>query len=492
MKNNVKMTAKSIVVLGGGISGLSATWFLSKLATNSKIILLESTSYFGGWIRSYDIHHGGVMEAGPRSLRVAGPTAATTLSMLSELGLESSVLPVTSSHPAAKRRFIYLNNSGLVLLPHNLSWLFRTKVPFSGPLLGVLLKEPFRPRGGETGDESIGDFVLRRLGKDVADYLINPMCRGIYGGSSAELSIKSCFPQLFEYEKNHGSILRGMLLGKKGNVSIEESELREKALKEKWSIYSFRRGLQELPSALHDSSLKAGADLRPEVACTSLGFTNSGQAQVTTSSGEVITADHVISSLPSQSLSRLLPANLPTLRDELASIPSVHVAVMNVEYCGKDILPPQFAQSFGYLVPSHQKSNILGVVNDSASFPEHDRKDQPSTRLTVMMGGSWFEELFGQPEGTDENKLAEIGLSALREQLGILQDPSYCKVIIQKNCIPQYVVGHSKRLERIRDDISTKGLPLTLIGSSYDGVSVNDCIHQGLMAARNVTAGKQQ
>ena len=127
------------------------------------------------------------------------------------------------------------------------------------------------------------------------------------------------------------------------------------------------------------------------------------------------------------------------------------------------------------------RQDILGVVDDSRTFPEHDRRDLPSTRLTVMLGGAWFEELFGSPEAdTCASRVESAALKAVANHLGITQDPSLCNVLIQKDCIPQYHIGHQQKLGILQEQIKFHKLPLTLLGSSYHGVSVNDCIHNAL------------
>ncbi|KAK7474388.1 hypothetical protein BaRGS_00034342 [Batillaria attramentaria] len=467
----------TVVVVGGGISGLAAAYYLQRNAAKlGKVILLESSKRTGGWMNSVQHGDGSVFEHGPRSLRPAGKAGRNTLHLVEELGLSKDILVVRRSDPAAKNRFLYVGHK-LCALPNSISGVVKTVPPFSRPLLVTLMGEAFAKKN-TSPDETIHDFMQRRLGKEFADYAVDAVCRGIFAADCRQLSMRSCFPDIFTLERQHGSLTMGMLKAR-GSKLENASPLESRAKSEGWASWSLRQGLQQLSDTMTTAvNSNPKCEVRTHTPCWSL-VPSSGKIKVCTE-GEEILADHVFSAAYSRDLAALLTKDFAELRSELESIKAVSVYVVNLEYLG-DHLP---LQGFGHLLPSCENPNVLGVVYDSCTFPQHNRRDNPSTRLTVMLGGAWFDGL--RTEAGDlptEERVIEIATGAVCEQLGISHDiqPSKVKVILQKECIPQYTLGHADRLSRIALNLSKSGLPLRLIGSSYRGVSVNDCINNARM-----------
>lgn len=187
------------------------------------------------------------------------------------------------------------------------------------------------------------------------------------------------------------------------------------------------------------------------------------------------TFDHLISSIPSYKLARLISAQHPELSTELAAIPYVDVALVNLQYEGDDLLQQP---GFGFLVPPTENLPILGVIFDSCCFPMNGK-----TVLTVMMGGAWFRQRLGvDPSNKD---LYDVALHQVQRILKISAQPTTGRVHQLRQCIPQYVVGHRDRVQRIRQYIRDNRLPLTLCGSAYDGVGVNDVIFSARQAVRS-------
>nr|XP_015224266.1 PREDICTED: protoporphyrinogen oxidase [Lepisosteus oculatus] len=281
---------RAVAVIGGGMSGLSACYHLTRSPRISQVALLEASGRLGGWLRSTRREDGAIFEHGPRGVRPAGAVGRSTLDMVSELGLEGEVLPVLASHEASKNRFLYVGGQ-LHRMPSGVGGLVRTVPPFSRPLAVSVLKELLTRRGDQE-DESIHGFVERRLGKELADIVMDCLCRGVFAGDCRELSLRSCFPPLFRAERDWGSVVLGLIRG--------------------------------------------GGDAR-----------------------------------------------LPVRRRLARGIQSVTVAVVNLEYEGS-VLP---FTGFGHLVPSFENGALLGIVYDSVAFPQHNRRGDPSTRLTVRPNG---------------------------------------------------------------------------------------------------------
>nr|XP_020483733.2 LOW QUALITY PROTEIN: protoporphyrinogen oxidase-like [Labrus bergylta] len=470
---------RTVAVLGGGIGGLAASYYLSKSPQVTKVILLESSGRFGGWLWSTRRSDGAVFEHGPRGIRPAGAVGKNTLNMVEELGLSGEILPVTYSHVASKNRFLYVNEQ-LHRMPSGPSGLLRTAPPFSRPLVLSEMRDILSRRGKQE-DETIHSFVSRRLGGELADIAIDSLCRGVFAGDCRKLSVRSCFPVLYNAEQRRGSIILGMLLGSGPGPVVPPGPLAQRSVTESWAQWSLIRGLQSLPESLTEFLQRSGrVQLHSEAAVTKIRPSETGW-KIDLEDG-VVSADHIISALPAKALSSALPPSCQPIIKQLQDISTVTVAVVNLEYEGS-ILP---VTGFGHLVPSSEDRGLLGVVYDSVPFPEHNRPEGHTTRLTVMMGGAWFQEVFGDPESVTEDDLLARATEGVQKHLGVTSAPSWSRVVLQRDCIPQYYLGHFQRVESIRSFIKKNNLPLSLIGSSYDGVSVNDVIFGGRNAAEEL------
>ncbi|XP_030329822.1 protoporphyrinogen oxidase isoform X1 [Strigops habroptila] len=203
--------APTVAVVGGGISGLAACYHLVRSPHPPKVLLLEAGARLGGWLQSTRAADGAVFEHGPRGIRPGGAAGTDTLHMVSELGLAGAVLPVPGDHPASRNRFLYVAGA-LHKLPSGLGALLRPVPPFSRALLWSGLRDLLAPAGTEP-DETIHAFVRRRFGPEVADIAVDSLCRGVFAGDCRALSVRSCFPLLFQAERRRRSVLLGLALG---------------------------------------------------------------------------------------------------------------------------------------------------------------------------------------------------------------------------------------------------------------------------------------
>ncbi len=388
------------VVLGAGISGLTLTWNLKKRYPQDEILLLEKTDRTGGWIRT-DRSTGYLFETGPRSLR---PHLAT-LNLIQELGLQNEII---LGGPSA--RYLYYRKK-LQKVPTN-PLLF----PFSQitrPAIPGMIRELFVPPGKQ--EETIHDFFARRFNKHTAEVLANAMTTGIYAADSHNLSLRCCFPTLYEWEQKHGSVIRGAFKHKREKP---KTPWMQKVFKE--PLYTFKGGMQTLTDAL-TKQVKSSLRLFSE------------------STFDAIDADQIYSTLP------------------IESIPKTSVTTVNLGY-ENNVLSKE---GFGYLIPACEGEDILGVVWDSSAFPEQNQGDE--TRLTVMLAGAPAESL-------------AIAKGALKRHMGITAEPVAHLVTHAKKAIPHYALDHHKRIEEIR-----KQWPhVVLLGTAFNGVSVNDCIEHAL------------
>lgn len=462
------------LILGGGISGLAAAYRLLRRVSNPRnITVVESTSRLGGWIQSKRYEDGTIFEHGPRGLRPAGPSGRSSLELAYDLGLENDIIAVSTDHVSAKNRYIFAHQK-LHKLPSGIVGLFKSQSLLSKNLVPVLLREAFVPKKTDADDESIYGFFTRRFNSEIADYIIDPMCRGIFAGDIKKLSVKSCLPPIYNLEQTSGSVVKGTLLAKSPGIPDDVNPLIKKACNERWSLWTLKNGLTTLVERLETGLLNSGVNILKNKSFDSLKFVEDGTVEVRGNvNDKTLVVDHVISSVPTKQLASLLPEQHLTLASHLRKIQAVTVAVVNVEFEGSVL---QY-QGFGYMYPSCESDRVLGVVFDSSTFPHGKSTSSISTRLTVMLGGNRFEDQFGDPDKVDKEHIKKDALDALRDVLNIHVEPRKCTVSIHKDCIPQYHVGHSELLRCLRSYIAQHNLPLTLIGSWYDGVGLNDCIH---------------
>lgn len=435
---------KHYAILGGGISGLTLAWRLQK-QPDTKVTLIEKQPRVGGWIETIQ-PNGYLFDCGPRSCRTKGAGIAT-LQLIKELGLQSEVI---CASPEAKKRYLYLDRK-LKLLPYSLVQVLFS--PLTKGLFQVLWRDFFL-KGGVGHDESVAAFVERRLGRSFAETFFDPLVKGIFAGDMHQLSVRACFPLLAEMEAKHGGIVRGMLKSKKNKQSQSLSPF--VAHMQKQSIFSFKKGMEMLPQTLrhqfHGELLLGEAVVAIE--------TDALNARIRLSSGKTIVADQIISTLPASSLKSLLPFK------ELHQIPSASVATVHFGYRQK----LKFPKGFGYLVPTKEREQILGVVFDSCVFPQQSAHAE-ETRFTVMVGDGKEEE---------RGQLVEKAQDALLRHLQIEQRPDCVEVTYAQEAIPQYLVGHQERLHALEQLVKSHCPKLTLLGSSFYGVSVNDCVAQAL------------
>ncbi|ALC45922.1 Ppox [Drosophila busckii] len=458
-------------VLGGGISGLSAGYYLLR-RFGKPATIYEASPRVGGWIRT-ECHKnkGFLFEGGPRTIRPHGLAGANTLQLVEELKL--SIKPISRSHVAARNRMLYAKGK-VCLLPNSALGMIGTIEPFTKPLYRALLNDlATKVTVAKDGDESIYSFAERRFGKEIADYAISPMICGICAGDAHEISVRFLMDSLFEKEQKYGGVLKGLFYSRfqdkdeKNSIGIfaqKQPSLYTQACREKWAMYGLEGGLEQLPRALRKYLAKNNINVHLNSRCQNVSFNNDG-AYLTMRHAE-LPVEHVISSLPAYQLALIVKAQHPSLAAKLLDIPYVDVVVINLQYNNDKML--QYS-GFGLLVPPVEKLPVLGIIFDSCCFDMSG-----STVLTVMMGGRWFSKWFSnQPS---QNELREMAQRYVAKILNINEEPKFSRVHTLPKCIPQYTVGHKRRVENIRKYISNYKLPLSICGAAFDGVGINDVI----------------
>eukprot|EP01135_Chromosphaera_perkinsii_P000303 Nk52_evm72s62 gene=Nk52_evmTU72s62 len=488
-----------VAVIGGGIAGLSTAWYLCRKLPGAKVHLFEKSNHLGGWIKSDTDKEGNgfLFEQGPRTIRSSGYPAQAVIEMATELGLEKEIVSTPKDHPGAKNRFIYVDD-GIYKLPSSpIEAVFKTRdTPFKG-IVKAFASEPFASKNetvlSDDYDETLHSFASRRLSPMVADNLVSAMMGGIFAGDSRKLSVRSCLPLLYELEKDHGSVVKGMFLKKFPKYNFESEEAKEVAEEiKKTVVWSFNEGLQALPNKLKNDLMDKYSD-RITVSQNQGVDGVRGDADkvfVEVAGGESLEFDYAVMATPSTESARMIQSSHGQLAETLREIQYVDVGLVNLGFNHKVKIP----EGFGYLIPHHQKGLALGVVFDSTAVPRRPAKglntSENQTVLTAMIGGYKFAEFGVDPKTLSEKDLVQIAREALKSHLGIEGAPSCTSAVMLPQCIPQYYLGHHDILSRI--DSQLKADPklnrISLTGSSYLGVSVPDCINNA--RCLSLTIGK--
>ena len=409
------MQKKRILILGGGISGLSLAYYLAQRKDLFEIHLIEKSDRLGGWIDSDDSTRF-FFEKGPRVFR--GSKSKEFLELAAEIGMDQEMIPCNAE---AKSRFIW--SGGKLRKAPILSW---------GLLQGILRDLMVKPMVGK--DESVWDFACRRFNSRVAEDVFDPLVTGIYGGSLKEISIKLGFPLFKELEEKHGSVIKGLL-----------KTPRFKGPR----LFSFQRGMKSFIKKLEEAT-PVEFHIREEV--ISIRGKQDG-FEIKTSKG-IYEADFLFSALPAHIIGRLLFP--PLLNIALHGTTVVHLGYP------KKVLKKK---GFGYLVSSKENDEILGVIFDSNAFPQLNRSSE-ETRLTVML----------KRDDLSEVEARDLALKGLKTHLKIKDTPELSLVLRAPKVFPQLKVGHEKILDEVEALRKEKYPRLRLVGNYFYGVGVNDCI----------------
>jgi oxygen-dependent protoporphyrinogen oxidase len=452
----------AVVIVGGGLSGLSLAYRLQQAAPLAEITLLEKDDRPGGKVRT-EAHDGFRVECGPNGFLDTKPTTAD---LCRDLGLGPRLIPASAA--AAKNRYLFLRGR-LQRLPDSLGSFLRTPVLSWRGKWG-LLTERFRPPRLDGADESIDAFARRRAGDDVADVLADAFVTGIHAGDPKLLSLRATFPRLAEMEDEYGSVMKGFAATAKQRRA--EAKKRGEVYQRPGQMWSFREGLQALIDALRANLRRQpllGATVRRiERREEAPGWTVCGDGQ------ERWGADAVVLTCPAYEQAALLADLDAELAERVGGIPYNRVAVVALGYRRQDVPLP--LDGFGYLAPQRDRRDLLGVQWCSSIFP--DRAPPGAVLLRAMCGG-WSR---GEMVGWDDARLEAAVRAELRAALSVTAEPVFRRVVRWDKAIPQYHLGHRERVAWV-EERARRYPGLFLGGNAYRGVAMNDCTEQALALA---------
>jgi oxygen-dependent protoporphyrinogen oxidase len=451
---------KPVAILGGGITGLTAAFCLRQRGI--PVLLLEASGRVGGVIQSLR-RDGYLAEFGPNSILETSPLISD---LVRDAGLESRRL---YSSPSAEKRYV-VRDKRPVVIPASAAGFLTTPL-FSFPAKLRVLAEPFIRRAPEDVEESIAQFVLRRLGREFLDYAIDPLVAGIYAGNPRLLSVAQAFPKLYALEQRYRSLFVGQVLGARARKRSGEVS------KQNAKKFSFDDGLQVLIDALQ--ARLAGA-IRTSAPVRGLRRAEEGwflELESGTDGGP-IACEAVLLALPSYKIASLRILTTPAVEvSPLAEVYYPPVASVVLGFRRADVAHP--LDGFGMLIPEKEHFNILGALFSSSLFP--NRAPEGDVVITCYIGGARAPLL---PLNTPE-ALADLAVKDLETILGVRGRPVFQHVAVYRHAIPQYNLGFGK-IRALFNDMESKAPGLFVAGHARDGVSLGDSIVSAHKAAGRI------
>src|SRR5271156_283900 len=441
-----------VTIVGAGICGLACAYRLGQLGISATV--LERSPNSGGVIDREETH-GFLFESGPQSFLGAEPL----LTLVRELGLEAELQIADPSAP----RFI-VKNKRLQKMPMSPQAMLRSSFLAPGSRW-KLASEPWRKSKPPAHEETVADFVRRKFGNEILEYLVAPFVSGVYAGDPETLSLRAAFPSLDEWEREYGSVLRGAMKSRK-----QQSAARP-------GLCSFRGGMRTLLQAL-ESELGDGLVRGARVDSLERGGGSGFTIRITKSGArESIAARALVLAAPAYIAGHLLSGISQAAGDALLGVSYAPVAVIATGYKRRQI--GNALNGFGVLIPRKAGLHTLGTVWNSSLFPGRAPKD--SVTITSFAGGVTDTEIVSR-EASEIGALVEAEIEKL---LDISGPPVAREIWRYSKALPQYNLGHAHVLENVRGGLAA--VPgIHLAGNYLGGPAIGNCIEQSGRTAEEV------
>ena len=451
-----------VVIIGGGISGLSAAYYLARGGVSSTI--LESRPRLGGVIQTERVE-GCTLEAGPDSFLSAKPAA---LELIRELGLADQVIGSND-----RDRVTYVRKGGRLLpLPDGLMMMVPTRILplLTTGLLGWKTKfrmgmELLRAPRPKPGDESVADFIQEHYGAEAVDYLAEPLLSGIYGGNPSQLSVTSVLPRFVELSNQYGSLTRGVLAARaKAGRARNPAPL----------FRTLKGGLGQLVDAIADA-ISGKVQVRQCRAQTiqraKAGF------RIKVDGGDWLEADQVVVACEAHSGSALLAGVDERLAELLGTVPYSSSMTVALGFDAADFAHPP--HGFGFLVPRKERRRLVACTWVGAKFPH--RVPEGKVVARCFLGGMEDAGVLGE----SDEVMGPAVTRELQEIAGFTARPRFTRIARWPRAMAQYTVGHPQRLAEMQARTPPAG-GLHLAGNAYEGIGIPDCIRMGRQAAERI------
>lgn len=451
--------ANPVVIVGGGISGLTAAYRLHRAGV--PFVLLEASDRLGGMLRTERVD-GYTLEYGADAILTRKPWARQ---LAAELGLD--VLPINkpprSTYVLHRGETVPLPEGLALLAPSNWPAFLRSRLFTPAGKLRAAM-DLFIPRRCETTDETLADFVTRRLGREMLDTVGDPMLAGVFNGEADRQSMLATFPQFPALEREYGSLIRG--------VRAKQREAAKPT--DERPFFSFANGVQSLPEAI--AAKLQSRDLRTNAAVERVACVDDAY-RVTLADGETIDAAALIVTTGAGVASNLLRGLAPTAADTLATIRYTGIGTAYAAFRREDV--PHPLDGFGLVIPRTEGRAIDGMMWSTTKWTGRAPDGQALVR--VFFGGPHTRRVLDYDDAT----LRRIVRAELAEILGVTAEPLLWRVHRWGAGYPQYDLGHLDRVAAIE-----RSLPpgVVVTGNAYRGVGVPDCVRQANDAAAKIIA----
>src|ERR1700735_1271014 len=450
---------KQVAVIGGGISGLACAYRLRQLGV--AVTLFEGRDHPGGLIETHE-KDGFLFESGPQSFQ----GISSVLALIHELGIE----PDLCKAPPQAPRFI-LPHGKLQKIPMSPQAVLTSSLLSAGARWNIAT-EGFRSTKPPTEEESVAQFVRRKFGHEILEYLVAPFVSGVYAGDPETLSLRAAFPSLEEWEQQYGSVVRGMIRSRSSGKERTGPP----------PLCSFGRGVGTLTQAIAG---KLGASFQPGARTEAIERTDSDRAPhykvglELAGKRENALADAVVVATPAHVASHLVAQFSPALGRTLSGIAYAGVAVVAAGYYVRQVNQP--FDGFGVLIPRSEKYRTLGTVWNSSLFP--GRAHEGQIAITSFIGGATDPAILEE----SDDEIAAIVHAENARILGITGPPVATCVWKHPKALPQYNLGHLHIVAAIREgERATPGL--FFAGNYVKGPSIPACIDNGFQTAEAVKA----
>jgi oxygen-dependent protoporphyrinogen oxidase len=466
---------RTVVVVGGGISGLATAFSLQERAATAGVpircIVLEAGSSWGGKIVTHRVG-GLVAEAGPDSFLSQKPAG---LELCAKLGLSDQLI---NTNETGKKAFV-LRGGRLHELPEGLITFVPTQLgPFlrSGLLsvagLARMGLDLVVPRGPSQGDESLASFFRRRFGTQAFDRVLEPLMAGIYAGDAEQMSLKATFPRFFELEQQYGSVIRGMMAARKKMARSTPSGPK------RTMFVSLKNGLDDLVTALVARLTRQGVDLRRGCRVEALRVRSHRLGRwmydLVLGDGGALSCEGLVLATPAYVSADLLRPLSPIAGGLLEMIPYASTATIVLSYRAEAV--GGAVEGFGFIVPRIEGRDLIAATWTSLKWPH--RAPAGHVLIRCYVGGVGREAVL---QLSDDQLVARVR-AELAAICGLNAEPTYVEVNRWWKAMPQYTIGHLDRLAQLDAALSRYG-GLVLTGAGYRGVGIPDCIRDGALAA---------
>lgn len=456
---------KTVLIIGGGITGLSAMYELHKWKkeqeSDIKLILVEASSQLGGKIHTIKENEF-LLEAGADSIVTR---KANMMTFIEELGLENEVV-----YNATGRSFIYSDGElksipvdSVFGIPTSVESLAKsTLVSAEGKV--EALKDFYTKNETFTKEDSIGDFLKHFLGKELVEKQIGPVLSGVYSGELSDLTIASTLPYVFEYKEKYGSIIKGFEANKEKFLSGGDKK-----------FLSFKNGLSTLVRGYEEKL--DNVEIFKNFKATKIEKFNN-RYQVSFENQELVEADYVVLSIPHNAAKELLQNQ--ELIYEFAQLKNSSIVSVYVGFDVPDSLLPE--DGTGFITASNNELSCNACTWTSRKWKHTSESGNLLVRLFYKSSHPTFETL----KQMNEEEILQIALSDIQKSLGITVEPIASEVTSWSNSMPNYLISHPKTVKSLENKLEDIFPGIMLAGCSYYGVGIPDCIENGERVAKKI------